>query len=167
MPLSIKYEQITRKLTLMIKISAVGKKHEAMYEMALTHFEKRLSQWQRIEWIILPPSGNGTDQARSEESSHILHRLNSKDFVILLDEQGQQVTSPQVADHIEKAQVISRQIVCVIGGAFGVDEQLKARADVVVSFGKVVFPHQLIRVMLTEQLYRAYSILAGSGYHHL
>ncbi|MCA9347481.1 23S rRNA (pseudouridine(1915)-N(3))-methyltransferase RlmH [Candidatus Saccharibacteria bacterium] len=72
-----------------------------------------------------------------------------------------------MAKELEKAQNQSKNIVFVIGGAYGVDEHIKSRANLNISFGRAVFPHQLVRVMLLEQLYRAHSILAGSGYHHV
>ena len=151
----------------MIKIICVGKKHEAIYEHAIAHFEKRLFQWQKVEWLILSPSGSDGNDARTDESSRITNKLSKDDFVILLDETGKNITSPELAGYNEKAQNSSKQIVCIIGGAYGVDTQLRTRADEIVAFGQVVFPHQLIRVMLLEQLYRAYSINAGSGYHHV
>jgi 23S rRNA (pseudouridine1915-N3)-methyltransferase len=150
----------------MIKIICIGKKHDQIYEPALTHFEKRLGQRQKVEWLILSPSGDSGNTARDEESNRLLDKINPGDYVILLDETGKNSTSPELASYIEKAQNNSRQIVCLIGGAYGVNAGLKARVDEIIAFGQVVFPHQLIRVMLLEQLYRAYSINNGSGYHH-
>ena len=151
----------------MIKIICIGKKHETMYEPAIAHFEKRLNQWQKVEWIILPQSGHAEELARNDESARILSKISSGDSVILLDETGNNITSPALAGLVEKANNSARQIVCVIGGAYGVDARLKTRADAVVALGQAVFPHQLVRVMLLEQLYRACSINAGSSYHHL
>ena len=150
-----------------LKIICIGKKHDVMYEQAIAHFEKRLSQWQKSEWLILAPSGDEGDTARIDESERIIDKLNKDDFVILFDETGKNSSSPELAGYIEKAQNSSKQLVCIIGGAYGVSVQLKARADTVISYGQAVFPHQLVRVMLLEQLYRAYSINAGSSYHHL
>lgn len=150
----------------MLKIICIGKKHESMYAQAIAHFEKRLSQWHKVNWLILPQSGSEYVQAREDESTRILGKLSPQDFVVLLDETGMNVTSPQLAEHIEKAHNSSKQIICIIGGAYGVNEQLKKRADACVAFGQAVFPHQLVRVMLLEQVYRAYSINAGSSYHH-
>lgn len=150
----------------MIKIICIGKKHDAIYEHALAHFEKRLSQWQKVDWLILAPSGDSGNTAKDEESKRLLEKTNANDYVVVLDETGKNITSPGLAGYIEKAQNSSRQIVCIIGGSYGVSAQLKARADEVIAFGQAVFPHQLIRVMLLEQLYRAYSINSGSGYHH-
>ena len=151
----------------MIRIVVVGKKHETMYLDAINHFEKRLKPWQKIEWLIIPPSGKNHELARTEESTMITAKLGSDDFVVLLDEEGEPLSSPEIAKELEKAQNQSKNIVFVIGGAYGVDEHIKSRANLNISFGRAVFPHQLVRVMLLEQLYRAHSIMAGSGYHHV
>jgi 23S rRNA (pseudouridine1915-N3)-methyltransferase len=138
-----------------------------MFEQAITHYEKRLSQWQRIEWLIMPASGIEGESARDEESGRILDRISSRDFVILLDEKGKNISAPEIAHVIEQCQNTSKQIICIIGGAYGVNDLVKVRANETHAFGSVVFPHQLMRIVLLEQLYRAYSINAGSGYHHL
>jgi len=150
----------------MTKIICIGKKHEVMYEDAIKHFESRLKQFTKLTWLLLPHSSLEGLAARKEESSRIIGSIKQNDFVILLDEAGEIASSPELASLIDRAQCSSQDICIVIGGAYGVDESLLARANVVVAFGRAVFPHQLIRVMITEQLYRAFSILAGSGYHH-
>jgi 23S rRNA (pseudouridine1915-N3)-methyltransferase len=108
---------------------------------------------------------DGND-ARKEESSRILSACKAGEYVLLLDETGAALGSPDIASHIGRAQYSSQDICIVIGGAYGVDQSVKDRAQCVISFGKAVFPHQLMRVMVLEQLYRAYSILAGGKYHH-
>jgi 23S rRNA (pseudouridine1915-N3)-methyltransferase len=150
----------------MTKIICVGKKHEQIYRGAIEHFEGRIKPYTKLEWNILPSSSFEGDMARTDESARILSGLVKNDFVVLLDETGTNASSPDIAAQIEKAQNSSRRVVFVIGGAYGVDKQLKTRADFCLAFGKAVFPHQLMRVMLLEQIYRAHSILAGSKYHH-
>jgi 23S rRNA (pseudouridine1915-N3)-methyltransferase len=151
----------------MTTIICVGKKHEDIYKSAALHFEGRVKPYTKLEWKILAASAHEQSLARSDESTRILAGIGKNDFVILLDETGVNATSPELAAQIEKAQNSSRNVVFVVGGAYGVDVQLKARADFVLAFGKAVFPHQLMRVMLLEQIYRAHSILAGSKYHHI
>jgi 23S rRNA (pseudouridine1915-N3)-methyltransferase len=151
----------------MIKIICIGKKHEAIYMDAVKYFEHRLSQWQKVEWIILAPSGEKHDKARIDESNRIINRLPEDGLIVLLDEAGTSLTSPDLANYIEQAQNSSKTITYIIGGAYGVSDDLRTSIDTIIAFGKAVFPHQLVRVMLLEQLYRAYSINAGSNYHHL
>jgi 23S rRNA (pseudouridine1915-N3)-methyltransferase len=151
----------------MHKIISVGKKHEAMYEQAIIHFEKRTAPFSKIEWVLIPHSSLDNIQARTEESKLILNKLNPSDVVVLLDETGTLMSSPQFAQIIEQSQNHSKHITYILGGAYGVTDELKSRADFVVSFGKMVLPHQLMRVVLLEQIYRAHSILSGSGYHHI
>lgn len=150
----------------MTTIICVGKKTEPMYEQVTVHFESRLKFYTKISWQILPHSSLESYAARIGESKSILAKIQPLDYVILLDEIGEVLTSPQLAAHIEKSQNSSRNMVLVIGGAYGVDSSVRSRADVCLAFGKAVFPHQLMRIMLLEQMYRAYSILAGSKYHH-
>lgn len=150
----------------MIKIICIGKKHDALFAGAIEHYQERLSKWHKLEWLILPPSGSAEVAARDEESSRIISKITTHDFVILLDETGKNITSPELAQYIEIAQNSSKQIVLIIGGAYGVNAAVKDRANNTIAFGQSVFPHQLVRLMLVEQLYRACSINAGSQYHH-
>lgn len=150
----------------MIKILCVGKKHDAIYKDAVAHFEKRLGMYTKFEWVLLPHSSLEGAIARDEESMRIIQKLSQDDYVVLLDETGDLKTSSDLANHIERAQNSARTIICIIGGAYGVNDELKNRANLKVAFGRVVFPHQLMRVLVLEQLYRGHSILAGSGYHH-
>jgi 23S rRNA (pseudouridine1915-N3)-methyltransferase len=154
-------------LGLMTKIICIGKKHEQMYVDALGHFESRIKPFSKLEWLILPHSSLQGREARSEESARILAKFTPSDHVILLDESGKNLTSPEIAVQLEKAQNTAKSIVFVIGGSYGVDDSIKARADACVAFGRAVFPHQLMRVLLLEQIYRGHSINAGSKYHHI
>ena len=151
---------------MLITIVAVGKKHKAWVAEGIGGYEKRLKPPFNIEWVLLPHSSLEGMRARQEESQALLARLKDDDFVILLDETGRQVTSPQLAAQLEQQFVGSRRVVLVIGGAYGVDETLMARADTVWSLSELVFPHQLVRLILAEQLYRAQEIARGGSYHH-
>jgi len=151
----------------MITVICLGKKHESMYEQAIAHFEGRLKPYTKLALVLLPHSSLENLEARAEESARIIARISTDEYVVLLDELGQNLTSPELAQKIELAQNSSKNMTFIIGGAYGVDDSIKNRADSIVAFGKAVFPHQLMRVMLLEQVYRAYSILAGSKYHHL
>jgi 23S rRNA (pseudouridine1915-N3)-methyltransferase len=148
------------------KILAVGKKHEGWIADGVERFESRLKKPFNSEWILIPHSALADDRVREEESERILLRLTDRDFVILLDERGDEVDSAQLATLLDKTFTAGRTVTFVIGGAYGVDDRLHQRADFVWSLSPLVFPHQLVRLILTEQLYRAQQITAGHPYHH-
>ena len=150
----------------MIKIIAIGRKHESWITDGLERYQKRLKAPWNVEWVLLPHSAREGLVARQEESSTILSRLKDDDFVILLDERGMLFGSPALSRQIEQVFPTSKTPVCIIGGAYGVDDFLTSRADLVWSLSPLVFPHQLVRLILTEQLYRAQEIAAGHPYHH-
>lgn len=151
----------------MIKILAIGKKHEKWITAGIDEFEKRLKRPFDIRWEILPHSNFSDDKARDEESARIEKKLPSSEFVILLDERGKNISSPELADMLSDKFVNSKDITIVIGGAYGVNESLRQRADFIWSLSKLVFPHQIVRLVLTEQIYRAQEISSGGKYHHI
>ena len=150
----------------MIKIIAIGRKHESWITDGLERYQKRLKAPWNVDWVLLPHSDREGLAARQEESSAILSRLKDDDFVILLDERGNQFDSPALSRQIEQVFPTSKTPVFIIGGAYGVDDSLTSRADLVWSLSPLVFPHQLVRLILAEQLYRAQEIAAGHPYHH-
>ena len=150
----------------MIRVVAVGKRHEAWIENSVERYEKRLKKPYDTEWVFLPHSQFAADRARKEESERIVSRLKDDDFVILMDERGKNISSPTLSSLLEVELPRSRQIVIIIGGAYGVDDTVHARANFVWSLSNLVFPHQLVRLILAEQLYRAQEIARGGGYHH-
>ncbi len=113
-------------------------------------------------------SGNGNEiQIRKKESENILKRAGEKVFLILLDEKGKELDSVGFSDLIKHHQNIStRNLVFVIGGAYGFSEEVYKRANLKIALSKMTFPHQLVRVIFIEQLYRAMTILKGEKYHH-
>lgn len=150
----------------MIRLVAIGKKHEPWVSEGIERYERRLSRPWSAEWILLPHSSLEADRARQDESERILARLKDDDFVVLLDERGKLLDSPALSQALQRQLDKSQPIICIIGGAYGVTEALMARADLVWSLSPLVFPHQLVRLILTEQLYRAQEIAAGRPYHH-
>lgn len=151
----------------MIRIVAVGKKHEPWVIDGIERYQKRLRAPFDVEWALLPHSSLEGDQARREESERLLSRLGQTDYVLLLDETGTSLDSPSFSRLIERAQGSGKSVSIVIGGAYGVDERIVRRADTVVSLSSMVLPHQLVRLVLAEQLYRAQEIARGGKYHHL
>jgi len=149
-----------------IKILAVGKKHESWVREGIERYQKRLRSPFFVEWVLLPHSSLEGDRARQEESERILSRLSQDEYVILLDERGKMVDSPQLSELLGAQLDASRTVVLVIGGAYGVDSAVHQRANYIWSLSPLVFPHQLVRLLLVEQLYRAQQIRLGGSYHH-
>lgn len=150
-----------------IVILSVGKKNDSSLESAISDYSERLNRALPVSWELLPPSGFEEPKARLTESAAIMAKLKPSDVVWLLDERGKQLTSPALAAQINVLQYQGVQrLMFVIGGAYGVDDALRARANVTWALSELVFPHQLVRLMLAEQLYRATEINRGSGYHH-
>lgn len=149
-----------------IKILAVGKKHESWVVEGIVRYEKRLKSPFLVEWVFLPHSSFESDRARLDESGRILSRLDAHAFVVLLDERGKELDSATLSSVLKEQIDQSREIVIIIGGAYGVGEQLRDRADLVWSLSPLVFPHQLVRLILIEQLYRCEQIALGGQYHH-
>ncbi len=150
-----------------IRILVIGKAHDKMFANAISEYEKRLAPHLKVQWIITPPKTEATSLLTvTSESNTMLASLKEAEFVILLDEHGEPMTSPKFSKTLTDAMANYKDVAFIIGGAYGVSDELKARANAVVSFGKMVLPHQLMRLVLIEQLYRAVSIHNGSEYHH-
>lgn len=149
-----------------IKILAVGKKHESWVSEGIERYEKRLRVPYSVEWVLLPHSSLDGDRARQEESGRILGRLKDDDYVILLDERGKLHDSPALSELVSGQLNQSKTIVLIIGGAYGVDASVHSRSQAIWSLSPLVFPHQMVRLLVSEQLYRAQQIELGSGYHH-
>ena len=151
----------------MNRIIAVGKKHEDWVSSGIFRYEKRLKPPFNVEWVLIPHSSQEALQARQNESGAVLSRLRQDEYVVLLDETGTSLPSPKFSDVLSSTYVNGKRVVFIIGGAYGVSDKLKARADYTLSLSALVFPHQLVRLILIEQLYRAQEIANGSPYHHV
>jgi len=155
-----------------IQLWSVGKPHDAYVKAGIDDFTKRLNNYFPAQWQIIPPpkqSASLSDQIQKKaEATAILQLLDKDDFLILLDERGKQCSSPELADIIQKrANESTKRLIFLIGGAFGVDESIFQRANLTWSLSKLVFPHMLVRLILSEQLYRACTILRNEKYHHV
>lgn len=150
----------------MIKLIAIGKKHESWVHEGIERYQKRLWAPWSVEWVLLPHSSLEGTRARQEESERILTRLTSTDYVVLLDERGKLLDSPALSRTFQQQIDSSKAIVIIIGGAYGVSEELQQRANLIWSLSPAVFPHQLVRLILIEQLYRSQEIASGRPYHH-
>ncbi len=149
-----------------LTILAVGKRHEDWVKVGIERYQNRLRQPFDLKWELIPHSSLEADRARQEESERILQRLASDAFVVLLDERGKNIDSPTLSALLSQELTFGKKITFVIGGAYGVDEKVHVRANFTWSLSKLVLPHQLVRLVLAEQLYRAEQISRGSPYHH-
>ena len=156
-----------------ITIIAVGKIKEKFYSDAVKEYEKRLSRYCKLEIVQVEdektPDKTGTslDEAvKRKEAKRILKYLKEDAYVVTLEIQGDSYDSEGFAKQIDKlaTQGVSH-IQFVIGGSLGLHEEICKKADLAVSFSKMTFPHQLMRVILLEQIYRAYRIINGEPYH--
>lgn len=149
-----------------IRIIAVGKKHESWVKDGIERYQKRLRKPFDATWDLLPHSIHESLQAREEESRRILSRLKGDEFIILLDERGDLLDSPALSKLLLDKLESNHQVAIIIGGAYGVNDRLRERADKILSLSPLVFPHQLVRLLLVEQLYRWQGIANGTPYHH-
>lgn len=154
-----------------IEIWSIGKPNEAFIDEAIKHYLQKVAPYIKLNVEVLQlPKKEATEDAqrlKKAEEAMVLKKLQQQHYLILLDERGKMLDSPGWAQHFQQCMNEGRKtIVLLIGGAFGVTDTVRARAAQVWSLSKLVFPHQLVRLILAEQVYRAYSILAGSPYHH-
>ncbi len=150
---------------------AIGKQHEAYVKQGVEEFTKRISKYYPVEWHIIPvPKNSGMlseMDLKKREAETILQWLKQDDFLVCLDENGKQLTSEGVALFLQqKSNASIKNIVFLIGGAFGLDETILQKAKFKWSFSQLTFPHQLVRLILTEQIYRACTIIRNEKYHH-
>lgn len=149
----------------------IGKPHDEILKKAIDDFTKRINNYYSTEWLIIPPIKNAASLPeaglKKQEGKIILSKINKEDFLVLLDETGKQFTSTELANFIEqKTNTGIHSITFLIGGAFGVSDEVKQCANFTWSLSKLVFPHMLVRLILAEQVYRACTILRNEKYHH-
>lgn len=150
----------------MIKIICVGKIKEKYLLDALTEYTKRLSKYTKLEIIEVADEGLlEIEKTKEKEREKIEKYLNPKDYLITLEIEGKNITSEEFATKIDNIFTTNSNITFLIGGSYGLSDELKRRADYHLSFSKMTFPHQLFRIMLLEQIYRAYKIINNERYH--
>ena len=154
-----------------IQIWSIGKPHDKELKTAIEDFTKRCNNYFSLEWNILPVPKNAGMMSemdlKKKEGEFILEQLEPKDYLVALDENGKQFTSESLASFIQsRANESTKRIIFLIGGAFGLDESVLKKANTKWSLSQLTFPHQLVRLILVEQLYRAFTILKNEKYHH-
>ncbi|MDY5057931.1 MAG: 23S rRNA (pseudouridine(1915)-N(3))-methyltransferase RlmH [Bacilli bacterium] len=143
----------------MIKIVCVGKVKEKYLREAIDDYEKRIGKYHKIDIIEVD------DSNINEERDRILKNIGNRDYVITLEIDGHEIDSLELANKIDKLFITNSTITFVIGGSYGLHNDVKNRSDYNLSFSKFTFPHQLFRVILLEQIYRCFKILNNETYH--
>jgi len=154
-----------------IQFWSVGKPHEAYIKAGVEDFTTRAGKYFSAEWVIIAPPKNAgvfnEQELKKQEGKLILHQLSKDDYLVLLDERGKQLSSPELATFIQqRANESSKNLIFLIGGAYGLDPAILKRANHSWSLSALTFPHQLVRLILSEQVYRACTILRNEKYHH-
>ncbi len=153
-----------------ITLILTGKTKEHYLQEGIEEYVKRLKHYIPFSVVVLPdPKLSGKadlTQVKKVEGGQILQKLRSQDHVILLDERGKKYSSEGFASHLAGLEGRTGSVVFVVGGAYGFSDEVYGRANEKFSLSKMTFSHQMVRLIFTEQLYRAYSILRGEPYHH-
>lgn len=149
---------------LKINIIAVGKIKEKYIEDGIYEFKKRLSKYVNLKIIEINEFAC-SDVSIKKESDLIIEKINKKAFNILLDINSKQLSSEEFAELIDKTSLTKSEINFIIGGSMGVSKEVKDNVDMKISFSKFTFPHQLFRLIVLEQIYRAISIINNIKYH--
>lgn len=154
-----------------LSLWTIGKPHDALVREGIMEFTSRTNRYFQAEWKIFPvPKHSTSEQLKKAEAELILNALEPEDYFVLLDEKGKPLNSVALADFIQKRANESgkaNRLVFLIGGAYGVDQSIFQKAQMIWSLSSLTFPHQLVRLILAEQLYRACTILRNEKYHHI
>lgn len=156
-----------------ITVLSVGKIKESFLKEGILEYSKRLRKYCQLEIVEVEdekvPDTAGEEvleKIREKEGERILKRLPEKAQVITLEIEGKQLSSTKLAQHIEESGVFgTSHIVFVIGGSIGLGKNIREKSQIKLSFGKMTYPHQLMRLILLEQIYRSFRIICGEPYH--
>lgn len=150
----------------MIKIITVGSIKEKYLKDAIEEYQKRLKKYTDLEIVEIKDEGLlPAKQAMEKEAEKINKHINEKEYIITLEIEGKELTSEELSKKIEDILIINSNITFIIGGSYGIDKSIKDKAKYHLSFSKMTFPHQLFRVLLLEQIYRAFKIMNNESYH--
>ena len=150
----------------MIKIITVGSIKEKYLKDAIDEYTKRISKYTKLEIIEVKDEGLvEPNKSLQLEEEKILKHINDKDYIITLEIEGKELSSTELASTLDKITLESSTITFIIGGSYGLSDNIKEKAKLHLSFSKMTFPHQLFRVLLLEQIYRAFKINNNESYH--
>ena len=154
---------------LYIQIICIGKTNEAYVREGIEKYNKLLSKYCKLEWLELPDVKNANklppDKLKEAEAGMLEQHLPDKAGIIFLDETGKHCDSTQFANYFKKKTIEFSKLTLIIGGSYGLADSIKKRGDSL-SLSSMTFNHQMVRVILAEQLFRAFTIIKGTGYHH-
>lgn len=154
-----------------ISLWTIGKINETYVKEGIEEFTRRIARYYPVDWSIIPVPKNAgmlsEADLKKREAETILQWLRPEDFLVVLDERGKQFSSEGLARFLQaRSNESIKNVVFLVGGAFGLDDQVLARAKFIWSLSELTFPHQLVRLILAEQIYRACTILRNEKYHH-
>ncbi len=127
----------------------------------------KISRTEDMEIKTINSKGKTPDEIKNSESTAMLITTKSSDYVIVFDERGKKLSSEKFSDLLNKSELEGKRLVAIVGGAYGVNDELRNRANAIVAFSDMIFPHDLARIMAIEQTYRGLAIRKGSPYHHV
>ena len=154
-----------------ISLWTIGKAHDVYVKAGIEEYTKRISKYYPVDWNIIPVPKNAAmlseTDLKKREAEMVLQWLRPDDYLIPLDERGKQLTSEGFAQWLQtRSNESTNNLIFLIGGAFGLDEAILGKAQLKWSLSQLTFPHQLVRLILAEQVYRACTILRNEKYHH-
>ena len=152
-----------------LRIIAVGNLKTSHWKQASIHYAQRIQHWRLLQEIIVKDADSSLSisDRNAMEGQRLLNSVQDSDVLICLDERGKNFTSPDFAKFLQSISENATRIPCfMIGGAFGLDDKVKEKAKYKLALGTMTFPHELARVLLLEQIYRAEAIIRGVPYHH-
>ena len=153
-----------------ILFCAVGKVHEPFVKAGVDMYTKRVTNYFPADWQLIPPAKNTSQleaDQKKQEAAAIRQALKEGDYLVALDERGKTLTSEALSQFVQQRATGSvKRLIFLIGGAYGLDQSILTQASFTWSLSALTFPHQLVRLILTEQIYRACTILRNEKYHH-
>jgi len=153
-----------------MKIICLGKTKQKFIKDGIDEYQKRISKYVKLDWLILPDvklTGNNTiENIKEQEAEIIIKKLPLSSFIIVLDETGKEFSSVKIAKFIENKLNTKKEVIYIIGGVYGLSNKILTKADLVLSFSRFTFTHQMIRLLLLEQLYRSFTIIKNKKYHY-
>lgn len=154
-----------------VEVWSLGKENDSFIDEGVRHYFQKTKPWNSIELVVLQTAKKAAttdiNRARQQEEELIMKRLQPGHYLVLLDERGKSLSSIEWSQQFQQCMNQGvKTLVILIGGAYGVSEAVKKRANQTWSLSRLVFPHQLVRLIVAEQVYRAFSILNNSPYHH-
>ena len=161
-----KYRNLYYIIVMKINIVCVGKLKENYWSQAIDEYKKRLSRFAELKIIEVEEASKITNLEQKSKTEGELLLSKSAGIIVALDGGGKMLSSPELAEYIHKKEIQAESVISfLIGGSNGLSKEVLSKADLVLSFGKITFPHQLFRVVLIEQIYRSFTIIAGLPYH--